>query len=132
MAVERINASLTAHAMKPTEETAVEVKAAFADYAVALGSADTKMVAGLLVTVFGRLDNISNIFQEFVSRLDSRFVSYETQAGKIAEALRALDERDTERWNDVSIRLNRKRAELDDHELRIQRIEKHLGLDNAK
>lgn len=140
-AVERINNALSAYVANATDAAAVEVRAAFADYAVALGSADTKMVAGLVVHLSGRIDGVANIMREFMGRLDARFDVFAREIDELREVqVRAIAESHADRTLLHAEIAEVRAAQLpldeqwkyinrvNDHEKRLARIEQHLRL----
>lgn len=86
----RITDALLAYADAPDGETLQEVRAAFADYATALGSSTTAMMAGGLGLVFKKLDTLTIKINDHTELVDHRFRAYSQELNEYRRQNQAL------------------------------------------
>ena len=89
-ATDQLTAALALQATEPSEAHEGEVRRALGDYVTALGSNSTKMLAGGLVGVYGRLDQLTTRFGEIAERIDYRFDAYGRELDAYRQQMQSL------------------------------------------
>jgi hypothetical protein len=89
-ATDQLTSALALQATAPSEEHEIEVRRALGDYVTALGSNSTKMLAGGLVGVYGRLDQLTARFGEIAERIDYRFDAYGQELDAYRQQMQSL------------------------------------------